>query len=115
MQRAKQEDIPVVRIHASRVEEVKADKANSSNNDYVLVSDPAEDFYEDLGALFTDLKPGDEKVVQLHVDFVTVVEPFDDTIGIGRYTHEPGTSSKRTPWKFLNSLDARIGARKKPA
>ena len=72
-----QEDIPVVRIHTSRVEEVKAD-------DCILISDPSEYFYEGLGALFTDLKPGDEKVVQLHVDSVTVVEPFDDTIGIGR-------------------------------
>lgn len=76
--------------------------------------DPAEDFYEDLGALFTDIKPGDEKVVQLHVDSVTVIEPFGDTIGIGRYTQGPDTRSKRTPWKSLNSPDAGIGARKRP-
>lgn len=74
---------------------------------------PAEDFYEDLCTLFTDLKPGDEKVGQLHIDSVNVLEPFDDTLGFGRYAHRPDTSSKRTPWKSLNSLVAGIGVRNK--
>ena len=107
-----QEDIPVVQIHVLRVEEVKAGEVSLGADDCILISDPAEDFYEDLGALFTDFKPGDEKVV-LHVDSVTVVEPFDNTIGIGKYTHRPDTSSKRTAWKFLNSLDTEIEARKR--
>lgn len=67
-------------------------------NDCILISNPAKDFYEDLGALFTALEPGDEKGMQLHN---------------GRYAHKPDTSSKRTQWKFLNSLDVGIGARKK--
>lgn len=88
---------------------------SSGADDCILIFDPAEDFYEDLDALFTDLELRDEKVVQLHVDSATVVESFDDTIGFGRYTHRPDTSSKRTLWKFLNSLEAGIGAMKRPA
>lgn len=79
----------------------------------MLISDSAEDFYEDLSTLFTNLKPGDEKVGQLHVDFVTVAELFDNTISLGRYAHKPDSSSKRTPWKSSSSLDTEIGARKK--
>ena len=93
-----QEDIPVVQIHASRVEDVKAGEVSLGADDCVLISNSAEDFDEDLGALFTDLKPGDEKVVQLHVDSVIVVEPFDNTIGIRGYSYRPDTSNKKTSW-----------------
>lgn len=79
----------------------------------MMISDSAEDFYEDLGTLFTDLKPRDEEVRQLHIDFVTVVEPFDDTIGLEKYAHRPDSSNKRTSSKFLNLLDAGVGVRKK--
>lgn len=40
-------------------------------DDCTLVSDPTEDFYEDLSALCTDLIPGGEIVVQLRVDSVS--------------------------------------------
>lgn len=46
----------------------------------MLISDPAEYFYEDLGTLFTGLKPRDEEVGQFHIGSITVVEPFDDSI-----------------------------------
>ncbi len=113
VQGAVQEDIPVVRIHASQIGEARTGEVSSGADDCMLVSDPAENFYEDLVTLFPDLKPGNEKVRQLHVDSVTVVEPFDNTICLGRYTHTPDSSSKRTSWKSCNSLRARIEARKK--
>lgn len=71
-----QEDIPVARIHVSQIGEVKAGEVNSGAKDCILISDPSEDFYEDLGTWFTDSKPGDEKVGGHHVDSVTVVEPI---------------------------------------
>ena len=83
MQRPVQEDIPVVRVHASRVVEVKAGEVR------------------------------DEKVGQLLVDLVTILERFDDTTGFERYVHKPDSSSKRSPWKLLNSLSTGIEARKK--
>ena len=96
MQGTAQEDTPVVRIHASRIGEINAGEVSSGADDCMLISDSAKDFYKDLGTLFTDLKPGDEKVGKLHVDFVSVAEPLDDTIGFGRYAHRPDSSSKRT-------------------
>ena len=113
VQGAVQEDIPVVRVHASRIVEFKAGEVRSGVDDCMLISDPAEYFYEDLGTLFNHLKPRDEEVGQLSADSVTVVEPFDDTIGLRKYAHRPNSSCKRTPSKFLNSFDAGIGAKKK--
>lgn len=110
------QDIPAVRIHTSQtIGKVKAAEVRSGANDCKLISDPAKYFYEDLGTLFTDLKPRDEEVAQLHVGSVTIVEPFDDTYhhGLEKYAHTPDNSSKRTPLKFLNLFDAGIGARKK--
>lgn len=69
---------------------------DSGADDCILISDPAEDFNEDLFTLFPDLKPGDEKVGQLLVDSVTVVVPFDNTICFGRYAHRPDSSNNRT-------------------
>lgn len=112
-QGAVQEDTPVVRIHALQTKEFKAGEVRSGANDCILISDPAEYFYEDLAPLFVDLKPRDEEVGQFHVDSVTVLEPFDDTTGFERHAHKPDSSSKRSPWKFLNSLSTGIGARKK--
>lgn len=43
-QGAVQEDVPVVRIHASQIEEVKVSEVSSSDNACILVSDPTEDF-----------------------------------------------------------------------
>ncbi len=83
-------------------------------DDWSLISDPAEDLYEDLDALFTNFEPKDEEVGQFHVDFVTVVEGFDDTsIGPKKYAPRPDSSSKRTTSTFLNLLDAGVGVRKK--
>ncbi len=58
IQGAIQEDIPVVQVPTSRIVEVKAGEVRSGVDDCILISDPAEDFYEDLDTLFTNLKPG---------------------------------------------------------
>ncbi len=108
-----QKDIPLVRIHASQIGKAEAGEVSSGADDCMLISDPAEDFNEDLGTLFPDLKPGDKKAGQLCVDSVTVVKPFDDTIGLRRCAHRPDSSNKRTRWKSFNSYDTGIGARKK--
>lgn len=69
----------VIRIHTSQAEEVKAGEVSLVNDDCVLASDPTEDFYEDLGALFTNLKPGDKEVLlSVFVDSVGIVEPIDN-------------------------------------
>lgn len=96
-----------------QTEEVKAGEVRSGANDCILISDPAKYFYRDLGTLFTDLKPRDKEVGQLHIDSVTVVKPFNNTIGLEKYANRPDSSSKRSPSKFLNLLDARVEDRKK--
>ncbi len=82
MQMPVQEDIPVVRVLTLRIVEVKVGEVRSGVNDCILISDLAENFYEDLGTLFTSLKPGIEKIGQLYVDCVTVVKLLHDTIGL---------------------------------
>lgn len=121
----------MVQIHTLRAEEVKASEVSLADNtktgvlglvepfpeylldEWGLISDSAKDFYKDLDTLFTDLQPRNKKARRLHADFVPIVEPFDNTIGLGKYTHRPGSSSKRTPSKFLPLLDARLGVGKK--
>ncbi len=102
-----------VESYTSQTGEVRTSEVSSGADGCMLISDPAENFYEDLGTFFTNLKPGVEKIGQLHVDCVTVVKPLDDTIGLEKYTLKLDNSSKRTPWKSLNPLDVGIGARKK--
>lgn len=96
-----------------QTEEVKTGEVRSGANDCFLIANPAKYFYRDLGTLFTDLKPRDKEVGQLHVDSVTVVKPFNNTIGLEKYTDRLDSSSKRSPLKFLSLLDARVEDRKK--
>ena len=96
MQGAIQEEIPVVRIHASRVEKVKADEVSSGEDDCVLVSEPTDDFYKNLGALFADCKPVEEDVVQLHVSSVSTIEPLKHVKGIRIGTRRLKIRSKKT-------------------
>lgn len=77
--------IPVVRINASRVEEIKAGEVSLDDNDCFLVSDSTEDFYRDLVAL--SCAPVDEEVVLLHGDSVGIVKPFEPTIVSWTITH----------------------------
>lgn len=64
-----QKNIPVVRIHASRVAELKAGDVNLGTHTVSWSPTPPKTL---LGSrcprLYTDLKSGDEKVVQLHID-----------------------------------------------
>ena len=53
MQAIVQEDVPIVRIHVSRVKKVNADKERLNDNDCVLVLDPNEDIYDDFEVLFS--------------------------------------------------------------
>lgn len=76
------EEMPVVRVHASRVENVKADEVSSGEDDCILVSDPTDEFYEHLGAWFADCKHVDKDVVQLHVSSVSAIEPLKHVEGI---------------------------------
>lgn len=55
---AVQEGMPVARIHALQIEEVKAGEGSSGAIDCMVIFDPVEDFYENLVTLFTNLKPG---------------------------------------------------------
>lgn len=66
-----------------------------SANDYILISNLIKDFYKDLHALFTNLKPKDKKIVQFHVDFVIVVKLIYNTLSFGRYIHKPISDSMR--------------------
>lgn len=82
-------------------------------DDCSLIFDPAEDLYEELDALSTTFEPEDEKVVQFCVNSATDGESVHDTISFGRYIQRPDTSNKKTTWKFLNSFEAGIRAKKK--
>lgn len=46
MQRPAPENIPVVRIHALRIQNVNVGKVRSGADDCMLISDPAEYFYD---------------------------------------------------------------------
>ncbi len=78
VQGAKQEDIPVVRIHALWNEEVKDSEVSLSNDACILISGPTEDFYENLEALFA--KPVDEGLVQLRARFFELFAHVEGTI-----------------------------------
>ncbi|MCJ1344896.1 hypothetical protein MMC31_003101 [Peltigera leucophlebia] len=108
VQGAIQADIPGVRTHASQVEEVKAGEVSLDENDCFLVSDPTEDFYGDLGALFCE--PVDEEVMLPHVDSVDPVKPFEHTIVSGKITHRPDTNIRATAFSKL--LGTETGALK---
>lgn len=95
VQRAVQEDILVVRIYISQIREARTSKVSLGANDCMLTFDLAKNCYKDLVTLFPDLKPGNKKVRQLHVDSVTIVKLFDNTIYLKRYTHTSDNSSKR--------------------
>lgn len=76
---AVQEDIPVVRIHLSRIEEFEASEMSLSNDASILVSDPIEDFYENMEALFAKSVDEDEDLAQLRVGFLEPCEHVEDT------------------------------------
>ena len=78
VQGAVQEDIPVVRIYLSQIEEFEANEVSSSNNASILVSDPTEDFYENMEAMFAEPVDKDEDLVQLRVGSP---EPFEHIEG----------------------------------
>ncbi len=83
VQRAVPEDVPIVRIHSSRIEEVKASKVSSSDDAYIFVSGPTEDFYENLEVLFAKLM--DEDLEQVGVSSVEPLKQVEGTrIGIQR-------------------------------
>lgn len=65
-------------------------------NDCILIYNPIKYYYEDLAFLFIDLKPKDKKVEQFYINFITVIEPFDDTIGFKKHIHKPVNSSKKS-------------------
>ncbi len=115
MQRPVQEDILIVWVPASQIIEVKVGKVRSGVDDCILISDPVENFYEDLGTLFTNLKPGIEKIGQLHVNCITIVKPLDNTISLEKYTLKLNSSSKRNLWKSLNPMIPESGLGKRPA
>lgn len=67
-----QEVIPVVRIHASRIEE--ASELSLSEDASILISDPTEDLYENIEAFFAE--PVDEYKDLVH-HFVGFREPLE--------------------------------------
>ncbi len=71
LQGAEQEDIPVVRIHFSWIEEVKASEVGSSDDACILVSGLNEYFYENRKTLFAEHV--DEDLMQLRAGSL---EPF---------------------------------------
>ena len=95
-QGAIQENIPVVQIHVLQTREFKAGKVRSGANNYILISNPTKYFYKDLAPLFVNLKPRNNKVGQFHIDSVSIIKLFDDTIGFKRYAHKPNSRSKKS-------------------
>lgn len=79
MQRSIQEDIVVVQIHASRVEEVKVGKVSLGNNDCVLISKPKEEFYKNLGALFGNCQLINQDLLQLRISLVQLLKHIHNT------------------------------------
>lgn len=100
-----QEDIPIARINTSRAEKKESVKPVLDKDDCTLIADPAKVIIESLSTLFAEFKPLDEKAVQLYVNSVSMVEPFE--------TYGPDANSKKTARKFTNLLDSGVGAIKK--
>ncbi|MCJ1348040.1 hypothetical protein MMC31_006271 [Peltigera leucophlebia] len=113
LQGAIQEDIPVVRIHESRVGKVKAGEVSSSDNDSFLVSDPTDDFYENLGALFADCKPVDEDLEQLRVSSVSIVEPVEDAAAAKTDPNRPNTKTRKAVREFCILRETEVESMKK--
>lgn len=72
-----------------------AREVSSGGNDCVLVSDCTEYFYEALGALFAEIKPVNEDLVQLRVSFVSANEPFKHVEGIRMGTRRLDIKNKK--------------------
>ncbi|MCJ1349385.1 hypothetical protein MMC31_007625 [Peltigera leucophlebia] len=108
-----QEDIPVVRIHESRVGEVKAGEVSTSDNDRFLVSDPTDDFYASLGALFADCKPVDEDLEQIRVSSVSIVEPVEDAAAAKTDPNRPNTKTRKAVREFCILLETEFESMKK--
>lgn len=81
MQEAVQEDIPVVWVDTPRA--IEASELSSCDGACILVSDPTEDFYENLETLFADCTPLDEYLVQLRFSFVESFKHAEST-GVGK-------------------------------
>lgn len=96
-----------------QIRKIKNDEVNSGTNDCILIFDFTKNLYKDLVILFPNFKPKDKKVGQLHIDFATIVKLCDNIIGSGKYTQKLNISSKKVSWRFLNSLEAGIGTKKK--
>ena len=88
-----QEVIPVVRIHTSRVKQ--ASELSLSDNACILVSDPTEDVYENLEALFAE--PVDEDLEQ---PSISSVGPFKHAEGTRIDTRSLNIKSIRTVRKL---------------
>lgn len=102
-----------VLLPTCRVEEVKIDELSLDNDDCVLASDPTEDSYEDLGALFTNSKPGNEKVVKFHVNSVSIVELVEDVAFTETDPNRSDTKTRKTAPKFRISLKTEAKSMKK--
>ena len=113
MQGTIQEDIPVVRIHESRVGEVKAGEVSTSDNDRFLVSDTTNDFYANLGALFADCKPVDEDLEQIRVSSISIVEPVEDATAAKTDPNRPNTKTRKAVRKFCILLETEFESMKK--
>ncbi len=66
---------------------------SSSDGACILVSDPTEDFYENLETLFADFTPVDEYLVQIRFSFV---ESFKHVEGTGAGKRRLDIKSKNT-------------------
>lgn len=82
-------------------------------NDCILASGPTEDFYEYLGALFSDLKPGDGGVVLLYADSVSIIEPVEDAAVTETITYRPDIKTRKTVGKSGISLETEAENMKK--
>lgn len=68
------------------------------NNNCVLAFDSTK------GVLFTDLKPGDKKVVQLHVNSVSIVEPVEEAAIKETGLNRSDTKTRKTVWESVSRL-----------
>lgn len=110
VQGAIQEGVPAARINRLKVDKGGIIEPVVDKGDCVLGSNLAEDFYGDLGALFTNSEPVDEGLDQLHVNSVGIVAPFEYATIPKTGTHGPNTRKEGTVRTFFDFFDAETRA-----
>lgn len=90
-------NVSVIRIHTSRVQEVKPDKIKLGDNNYILVLDSNDNFCNDFGAMFVKLV---NKYKDLVHHYVSPHKLFEHVEGREIGIPSLDIKTKKTVWRL---------------